>query len=271
MGHWAKSLFGKDKIGSIGIVLAGTNKKEFEKKILSYFDKTLNFKDSVYHAYLARKNNIDYPIVFNVYGAPAMIDVMTEMHDGGCRTIIFVGYAYGGFKNINIGSVVVPNQAYHFDGIYHGIRLDKKMSLPDKELKNKIENLFNKNKIKFVNGNDISVPAVSFQLPHDNKEYKKINPLTVEMELASCLSRAKEIGIRSVGVLIISDNRSKGIHEKDVKNTRNNAKTKVVKVIIDNINNFKLKPLKGKKFDLDKHLASIIHDPNDKVNVYRKK
>jgi len=56
-----------------------------------------------------------------------------------------------------------------------------------------------------------------------------------------------------------------------VKNTRNNAKTKVVKVIIDNINNFKLKPLKGKKFDLDKHLASIIHDPNDKVNVYRKK
>ena len=262
MGHWAKSLFGKDKIGSIGIVLAGTNKKEFEKKILSYFDKTLNFKDSVYHAYLARKNNIDYPIVFNVYGAPAMIDVMTEMHDGGCRTIIFVGYAYGGFKNINIGSVVVPNQIYHFDGIYHGIRLDKKMSLPDKELKNKI---------KFVNGNDISVPAVSFQLPHDNKEYKKINPLTVEMELASCLSRAKEIGIRSVGVLIISDNRSKGIHEKDVKNTRNNAKTKVVKVIIDNINNFKLKPLKGKKFDLDKHLASIIHDPNDKVNVYRKK
>src|SRR3989344_5188907 len=172
MGHLAKSLFGKDKIGSIGVVLAGTNKKEFEKKILSYFDKTLNFKDSVYHAYLARKNNIDYPIVFNVYGAPAMIDVMTEMHDGGCRTIIFVGYAYGGFKNINIGSVVVPNQAYHFDGIYHGIRLD---------------------------------------------------------------------------------NRSKGIHEKDVKNTRNNAKTKVVKVIIDNINNFKLKPLKGKKFDLDKH------------------
>lgn len=59
--------------------------------------------------------------------------------------------------------------------------------------------------MNFIEGINISVPAVTFQLPHNNKDYLKIKPTTVEMELAACLSRAKEIGMRAAGTLIISD------------------------------------------------------------------
>ena len=273
MGKWAKNIFGQENIGKIGIVVAGTSPSEFEKSVLKMFDKVISSKDLVYHTHLVKKNNKLYPIVFNIYGGSAMVDVLTLMHDGGCRTIIFIGAAYGGFKNLDVGGIVVCDKSYHFDGIYHPIEPDRKFGVPDRELKNKIEELFKKNNIKYVNGTNISVPAVTFQIPHANQEYQKIKPSTVEMELAACYSRAKDIGMRAVGILVISDNRKSSVgnqEKQEKKKLRYSAKIKVFKTIIKNINSFKLSPLKiEKEFSIDKHLASIIEDPNDKTNIYK--
>ncbi|MFH0936151.1 MAG: hypothetical protein V1815_00540 [Candidatus Woesearchaeota archaeon] len=67
MGKWAKSIFGKERFGDIGIVLAGTSTPEFEKTILRLFDKVVSSKDNVYHTHLVKKDGIEYPIVFNIY------------------------------------------------------------------------------------------------------------------------------------------------------------------------------------------------------------
>lgn len=273
MGKWAKNMFGRKDFGEIGIVLAGVSSQGIEKKILGFFDKVVSSKDSVYHAHLAEKNRIRYPIVFNIYGAPAMVDALSIMHDGGCRIIIFVGFAYGGFKNLEIGSVVIPNQSYHFEGIYHHIEPDRKAAFPDRDLKKKLEEVFMREGIGYINGVNISVPAVVFQLPHANKEYKMIKPLTLEMELAACYSRAKDIGIRAAGVLIVSDNRRRGLGDttKERLRLRDSAKIKVLKTVVSNITHFKLPKLpREKEFSIDKYLASVIEDPNDVTNVYRK-
>ncbi|MFH0936152.1 MAG: hypothetical protein V1815_00545 [Candidatus Woesearchaeota archaeon] len=94
-----------------------------------------------------------------------MVDILTEMHDGGCRTVIFVGYAYGGFKkNLEIGNIIIPIKSYHFEGIYHYIEPDRKISTPNEELMKKLEQLFKNNYIEYINGINISVPAVTFQI-----------------------------------------------------------------------------------------------------------
>ncbi len=272
MGSWAKSAFGRGQFNDVGIIVAGTNSLEFEKAILDMFDEVVSSKDRVYHAHLVRKGKGYYPVVTNVYGAPALVDVLTEMHDGGCRTVIFVGYAYGGFKNLEIGTVVIPTKAYHFDGIYHPIDPNKKFGLPDKELKDKIESLFKKNKITFVEGVNISVPAVTFQMPHANEHYNKIKPTTVEMELASCYSRAKDIGVRALGILIISDNKKTSIDDYNKRHIRTDAKKTVLQLISKNIGKIKLSHLKLKKdFKVDDYLANVIHDPKDETNVYKNK
>ena len=272
MGKWAKSLFGKEKFSDVGIVVAGTNSPEFEKSILRLFDKVISSKDAVYHGHLVSKKGKDYPIVFNVYGAPAMVDVLTEMHDGGCKTIFFVGSAYGGFRNLGVGSIVLPVKSYHFEGIYHHLEPDRNVDCPDKELMVRLESLFKKKKIPYARGANISVPAVTFQLPHANEEYRKINPSTVEMELASCYSRAKDIGMRAMGILIISDNRKTSIGDDTKRKLGHDAKNMVLKTLIDNLDSFKMSPLPHhRKFSIDSHLASIIEDPEDRTNVYRKK
>jgi len=272
MGIWAKKIFGQEFCGEIGIVIARTSNPEFEKNILSFFDEVLSSKDAAYHTHLVKKNGVLYPVVTNVYGAPAIVDVMAEMHDGGCRTVIFIGSAYGGFKNLDIGSIVIPDKSYHFEGVFHPLQPDRKAAFPDKDLKKRLEEVFKKNKISYSTGANISVPAVTLQLPHNNEEYKRIQPLTVEMELAACLARAKDIGIRAAGILIISDNRSKSIGDEKGRELRRFVKEKIIKIIAENLENFKLPKLPmEKEWSIDEHLASIIEDPIDKTNVYRNK
>ncbi|MBS3140631.1 hypothetical protein J4405_00630 [Candidatus Woesearchaeota archaeon] len=272
MGNWAKSAYGQESFAGIGIVVAGTSNKEFEKKTISKFDKLISSKDKVYHANLVEKNKIVYPLVFNIYGASAMVDVLAEMHDGGCRNVIFIGYAYGGFKNIDVGSIVIPDKCYHFDGIYSHIDQNRKIALPDAELKKKIESLFKKSKIKFQTGTNISVPAVTFQPKHANEDYKKIKPISLEMELASCLSRAKDLGMRTIGILIISDNRSHSLNNNAKKSIKENSKEEVIDLIINNLKELNLKKLKLKKdFSINEYLASVIENSEDVTNIYKKK
>ena len=272
MGQWAKELFGREKFDRIGIVLAGTVSPKFEKKKLALFDKIISSRDAVYHGHLVRKNKKDYPILTNVYGGPAMMDSLAEMYDGGCRNVIFIGYAYGGFKNLEVGSVVIPVKSYHYDGIYSPLDPSRIIALPNRELKAKLKEIFKKCSIKFYEGKNISVPSVTFQLPHADERYKRIKPLTVEMELAACFSRAKDIGMRAVGVLIISDNRKSAISGKEKRKVRENSELAVLQCIVNNLRKFDLPNLKTKReFDIDEHLANIIEDPTDVTNVYRRK
>lgn len=271
MGDWAKTLFGVTEFEDVGIVVAGTNNQEFEKKVLNLFDEVLSSKDSVYHAHLVSKKGKKYPIVFNVYGAPAMVDVLAEMHDGGCRTIIFVGYAYGGFRNLDVGSVCILEKSYHFDGIYHPIDPKRKVSFPDDDLNSKLKQILKENKISFEEGPNVSVPAVTFQMKHANKEYQKIQPVSLEMETASCFARSKDLGIRAVAAVVISDNKTSRIGGTAKKKLLVNSKLGLLSTIISNIEKFKLDHLpEAKNFSVNDYLASIIADPEDVTNVYKK-
>ncbi len=261
MGKWAKKLFGRDNIGDVGIVLAGTLQPDREKEILSIFDEVLSSKDSVYHAHLVRKGQRTLPLVTNVYGAPALLDVMAEMYDGGCRNLLFIGYAYG-FGDIEVSSVVVPVISYHQEGLFEGS--DK----PDPELQETVKQVLDAGGMKYITGTNITVPSVTYQPLH--KSYEDVNPTTVEMELAACFARGKEIGMRTSGILIISDTRRSSIYDHVNKDATRVMLFKMVDLITGNLNKFSF-PLLPMQFSIDKHLAAIIDDPEDVTNIYRQK
>ncbi|MFH0870120.1 MAG: hypothetical protein V1866_03625 [archaeon] len=270
MGHWAKRDFGRDQIGTTGIIIAGTSKPEYEKDAMGLFDEVVSSKDAVYHAYLARKGKNIHPLVFNVLGAPVVIDVLSVLHDGGCRNVIFIGFAYGGFKNLELGEVIVPTKSYHFDGIFHAVKIDRDVSMPDSRIRSQLKKVLRKEKIKFHEGINISVPAVTLQPKHNNSDYQKIKPICLEMEFAAFLSRAKEIGIRAAGVMIISDNKHTSLDDVEKRETRMEIKKRIVEAVVKNIGSFDLKPLKGSdRFSIDRYLAEII-ETDGGVNVYRK-
>ncbi len=269
MGDWAKLLFDNGTFDDVAIIIGGQHGQEFEEKILKFFDKTLHKKDLVYHVYLCTKNNKTYPVLFNVYGAPAIMDVLTHLADGGCRTTLFIGYAYGGLKNLEIGRVVIPEKSYHFDGVYTPINPERREGTPDQELKTTLEKLFTEHYIPFVNGANISVPAVTFQLPHTT--YTQLHASTLEMELSAFLSRAKDIGIRAAGILIVSDNKTSAIADQTKEKMRNDSKIRILQTIIGNIDTFHITPLSKENFSVNTYLSNIINDPKEpQKNIYQK-
>jgi len=269
MGSWSKGIFGRDYVGRTGIIVAGTISPEYEESILKLFDKVLERKDQVYHACVVRKGKNIHPIVFNVLGAPAAVDCISVLHDGGCRNLIFVGFAYG-FMN-KVGDFVVPDRSYHFDGIYHALKMDKDSSFPDKELNDKLKQVLMKEKVKFFGGSNISVPAVTLQPKHRNKDYERIKPVSLEMEFAAFLSWSEEIGIRSAGVMIISDTKNDSIGNEGRRKTRRKKREEIITSIVKNISDFDLKPLKNsEKFSLDRCLAEIVEIDDKTPSIYRR-
>ncbi|MBN2052109.1 hypothetical protein JW756_01280 [Candidatus Woesearchaeota archaeon] len=269
MGSWSKGIFGKEYIGRTGIIVAGTISPYYEKNILKMFEKVLDKKDQVYHAYVVKKGKNIHPLVFNVLGAPAAIDCVSILHDGGCRNLVFVGFAYG-FKN-KVGDAVVPNKSYHFDGIYHALKIDKDFSLPDYELNEKLKQILRKEKNDFFEGINISVPSVTLQPKHKNKDYERIKPTTLEMEYAAFLSWTREIGIRSAGVMIISDTKNDSIGDEGRRKIRREKRESVIASIVKNISDFDLKPLKNsEKFSLDQCLAEIVEIDDKTLSIYRR-
>lgn len=262
MGKWAKSLFGAETFSDTGIIVAGHNPEALENRTLGIFDEAVSNRDSMFHAHLVRKSGKFYPVVFNVYGAPTVIDVLAHMHDGGCRTVLFVGYAFG-FGDSKVGDVIVPSVSYHFDGAYANIDPKKQISSSNTSLKYTLWTFLNSHSVDYSVGVNISVPAVTLQLPHENEHYAKIQPSTLEMELASFFSRSKEIGIRAAGILIVSDTRYSTIIEREA---RKKKKIEILELLFRNIDAFALPHLNG-NFSVDSCLADIVGGQD---NVYKR-
>jgi purine-nucleoside phosphorylase len=149
--------------------------------------------------------------------------------------------------------------------------MDKEYSHPDKELTAVLKKVLKKENVPFLEGVNISVPAVTLQPKHKNKDYERIKPLTLEMETAAFFSRANHIGIRSACVLIVSDNKESSLKDNKKRELRRECKRKIASAIIRNIEAFNLKPLKhADEFNIDEYLAEIIETDDISPNVYRK-
>lgn len=207
MGRWAQASFGRSAFHEVGLVIAGSSSPEQEQAILGLFDEGIASRHSVFHGHVVRKDELVYPLVLNVYGGSSLVDALAVMHDGGCRTVLFVGLAGG--------DIVIPNIAHHLDGLYTSIAPGRTQTFPDKMLKTRLEAGLTDCQIAFHIGTHISVPAVSLQPSMKDAHFQALNPDTVDLELAACRSRAADLGMRAAGVLIVSDNRTHPFGTKD--------------------------------------------------------
>ena len=260
MGAWAKYHFGQADFDEIGIVVAGAIIKNHRRDILGLFHQVVwGREDMVFHGHLAEKDGVGYPILFDVFGASAMLDALALMHDGGCRTIIFVGSAYG-FLNLGVGSVVIPNCSYHFEEVYNRISSERRAGSPDDKLKKRVRDLFDSTEIDHITGTNVSIPAVTFKPPLTNEEFKTIQPTTLEMELSACLSRAKEIGMRAIGILIVGDNHMASMGDVTVPSIAP-IRLKILKTIVDNMAHFRLPPLlTEEEFSIERYFDSVCEE-----------
>lgn len=252
MGEKAKQLSGHENFDNIALVITGSHTKETEEKIITFFERIINKKETNYRTYLCQKAGKTYPVIFNAYGASAIIDLVPALKDGGCDTIILIGYADGTLKNLELGKIVIPEISYHYDGVYTVQKPVRKEAKPSQELKTQLHKILYNEQIIFVAGTNISVPAKNLQPP--NSDYSMLHASTKELELSSLLTAAKENNIHAAGILVIEENNTFTLPEHIKERMVTESKIRVLKTLIKNIHNLQVSKNKKPQDSLSKYI-----------------
>lgn len=202
MGTLSRFFFGLEKLPRDCIAVGGIHGSQKIEKLLSLFVSARKLKHPATCPHLVTHERRSAIILFNIFSAARSLSVVRVLKDGGCERIFFVGWA-GTNKNIPVGTYILPEKVRCLDGVTLIANPRIKYAYPDPELFKEVKQLFDKNKVKYELGTTISEPAVWHAIPNVEKEAK--NALAADLELSALLYFSKKVGIKSVGILIITD------------------------------------------------------------------
>lgn len=206
MGDWAKWEFKRDELPENCIMFAGSTPQWQIDKILNQFDEIVFTKHDNYNPYIVKKGDSEFLILFQVYGAAMVADLITILKDGKVNNIYFIGAAYGLLATSLIGDYVIPIKTQCLDGVT-GVIGNIDYVEPDNKLCNELKELL-KAEDNCRIGHSVSVPA-TFWHPDHNKIDSDV--IALEMEFSSLCYFSMRTGIKSAGVLVISDTKNKDL------------------------------------------------------------
>lgn len=204
MGQWANKYFNQTELPRECYIFAGTAKNDFKNDIIKNFDEVLYHDLGIFEKYIVCKGGMKYTIIFQVFGAPMIIDLIHILKDGGVQKIIFFGAAFGINESLEVGDCVVPIQVQSLEGILETVE-HKKYAYPDEKLARLMIDGLKLNSIDVNVGKVVSVPSV-FVKP--DKEIFDEDLYAIEMETACLFHYSKELKIRCSAILIISDTKT---------------------------------------------------------------
>jgi len=233
MGTWSKSDFGVSKLPSTAIIFGGGNPLDIENRIVDLFDRIIQKRHGVYHAYVVRKGQKDFTLLFQVYGPALAVDGLHILHDGGCKEMLFIGYAWCCAEKAVVGDYILPSKTLLLDGFTNVLAPRAKWAQGDVTLHSKIERATQCLKTPIHKGITISIPSV-FRKPKGYGEtLKKVRGIAHEMELGSLLFFSKDLKIHSAGVLIVSDTPHQTLYGEESERARTEALIRLSAEVVD--------------------------------------
>lgn len=210
MGAWAEIEFGVKILPSRAYLFAGISGKEKIDAVVGSFDRVLVHRHDCYERYLV--SGSEAAVMFQLYGAPILCDLVTVLKDGGVKEAIFFGYACGLADGMRVGDCVVPTQVQALDGVSARIGAGT-YTAPDADLTSLISDALQQKQIAFRRGKSVSVPATFW---HGNEKVIDPDAIALEMEFAAFCHCARVKGIKAAGVLVISDTRHQSLLDRDI-------------------------------------------------------
>jgi purine-nucleoside phosphorylase len=210
MGAWAEHEFGVKILPPRAYLFAGPSSAGRIGAVIGSFGKVLFHRHDVYDRYLVTGG--DATVMFQLYGAPIMCDLVTVLKDGNVREAIFFGYAYGRAEGMRVGDCVVPSQAQTLDGVTARLGAGTH-TVPDAEMTEIISELLQRNQIPFRKGRSVSVPATFW---HGDERQIDPDAIALELEFAAFCHCACVAGIKAGGLFVISDTREHGLLDKGI-------------------------------------------------------
>lgn len=225
MKNWALKYFNREILPENCIILAGTTKDDLKNDILSNYEANEELHHCLFEAYECSSKEANTLVIFQIYSAVMIADLLHYLNDGGVRNIIFIGAAFSFYDRLNIGDIVVPDIVKPMDGLVDYIE-DMEIAIPSAKSLMYITELLKANSINYIQGKAISVPGV-FVKPKNmisDNDY-----ITMEMECASLYHYSNKLGINSVAMQIISDKKNHQLY--DSQKARYESIQKILRIL----------------------------------------
>jgi purine-nucleoside phosphorylase len=179
----------------------------------------------------AEQDNKKFLLVFNVYGAAMMLEVLNLLSDGGVKSVFFVGSA--GARSLDVGTIVVPTEVVDRAGVVQVATSGKDVVRPPEAESESVEKALMEKSWGFAKRRVVSVPAVLHGIDHimnymQAREDSEIH----EMELSTFYHFAKKIGLHAYALIYVSDNEKHSIASAEMKTSlaRREALLRITKI-----------------------------------------
>lgn len=207
MGNWAATEFGVSILPARAYLFAGVSQPAKVDAIIHHLGTVQVHRQDVYERFLVTHGDRQTAVMFQLYGAPVMCDLATVLHTGQVQEVIFFGYAGALAEGLRIGECVVPVEVQALDGVTAKLG-GGPYATPDPDLVETITSALDHQHLPFRRGKTVSVPATFW---HGDETQIDPDALAVELELAAWCHCARTMGIKTAGILTISDTSEMGL------------------------------------------------------------
>ena len=210
MGRLSEAVFGRRKLPERCLIYAGSYMPKRKEWVKSHFGKWQRIRGYWVKYSYARRDSREYLLIFNVYGAAMILEIIQLLKEGGAKKVFFVG-ALGG-KDLPIGTLVLPTRIFDETGFVSADDPNKKIVEPQedslKRMKEALDNLGQ----AYTEGEIVSVPCVLHNIGHIKRFVEEnTNILGVEIETSTFYHYTMKENLESYALLYISDNKEHDI------------------------------------------------------------
>ncbi|MBF0100781.1 MAG: nucleoside phosphorylase [Desulfobacterales bacterium] len=185
----------------------------------------------IFHSRLYKNNHIT--LVGPYMGAPYAVTLLEILIAQGVQKVVVVGWCGAIHQDIQIGDIIIPNQAIIEEGTsQHYIGKQTASVSCHSHLKELITHTLHENKIQFHEGCIWTTDAIFRETHEKIIQFQQHNVLAVEMELSALFTIAIYRHIELASILFVSDlvaslKWEKGFKDQRFHNTRSTVFLKI--------------------------------------------
>jgi uridine phosphorylase len=201
MGKWSRWELGRDLLPSPAFFFGGNTPRSSIERIVGSYERVLFHKHDNYEPFLVEAKGRETLLAFQVYGAPMVADLLHILGDGGVRSSVFLGAAYGIDPDLREADCIVPTRVRCLDGFSPFLGAPDWVP-PDPGVRHQLVATLKGAEEPFHEGPTVSVPSTFF---HGRQSAIPREALALEIETAAFLFVGAASSIRCAAALVISD------------------------------------------------------------------
>jgi len=205
VGLFSKTVFGREKLPERCIIYAGAYLPSRKNVVSPLFAKWTRLKGTWVRYSFAKSDGRPFLVLFNVYGAAMMLEVLQLLKDGKAKSVFFIGSI--GAKRLAIGQLVVPVEVVDRAGI---VILDDNGNhavAPASDSLQKLTEALSERRVDYKMAKVMSVPAVLHGIESILSLSKARSDIEGhEMELSTFYHFSKKLGLEAYALVYVSDN-----------------------------------------------------------------